>query len=542
MTALDRLDLVMSHFRPSAAGSATRTGAAKLADEVSIKDFPGVVGDGVHDDTAGIQAALASGKALFVPDGRFRTTAKLTATVANLRGVAPGRAVFVGDNCDFLEITAPTGVSTFATSTICDLTISSTVDGTRTGIKLTGAPSGFGKHGCIRNVCFDGVTADKTWQNPILLNNGSGVEITGCFFLGRHDSNANYRHMSPAIKLTNASTDVRITNNWFYFADVAILLDGGTSGAGTNAGEGVNIAKNHMVLVQYGVWSRYNRGNMLDIEGNHIAAMERGIVLGTDGIDGSNHSFIHHNFIMKRADSTYGYVGIEVYGTRCKIDHNELSVEGNFTGGSETQIVVGSNTAGRGTHCVISGNDVWDADQTGIWIRPSAVKTSVYGNTGDNNATNLLVEAGDCIIGPNFKPAYRGALIHKAGNTAVGSSYAAITFDNVINNTDNFWNGSSKFVIPAGIKRVEVSAGVFFSGSGGSYQHEVIIRKNGATFFGAAAAKAAGDGPYLQATTGVIDVATGDEFQVVAMAGTPSAVNATAFSWFQIKVVEWNRI
>lgn len=541
--SLDRLDLVMSRFRPVAARSAPRTGAAKMADEVSIKDFPGVVGDGVHDDTAGIAAALASGKALFVPDGRFRITSKLTATVANLRGVAPGRAVFVAENCDFLDITAPIGTPTFVTSTICDLTISSTVDGTRTGIKLTGAPSGFGKHGCIRNVCFDGVTADKTWKTAIHLHNGSGVEVSGCFFLGRHDSNTNYRKMSPAIKMENFSTDTRIISNWFYFNDVSILIDGGL---GSMAAEGANICKNHMVLVQYGIWSRYNLGNMLDIEGNHIAAMERGIVLGTVGVNGTNQSFVHDNFIRKRVDSTYDYVGIECYGARCKIHDNELDVEtdehGNVPPGTVSQIVVGGTTPLRGTHCTISGNDVWGASGTGIWVRESAVKCSITGNTGDNNAVNLLIEAGDCIIGPNFKPAYRGALIHKAGNTAVGSSYAAITFDNVINNTDNFWNGSSKFVIPAGIKRVEVSAGVFFSGSGGSYQHEVIIRKNGATFFGAAAAKAAGDGPYLQATTGVIDVATGDEFQVVAMAGTPSAVNATAFSWFQIKVVEWNRI
>lgn len=43
----------------------------KLADVVSVKDF-GAVGDGVADDTASIQAAVNTGKAVFLPKGVYK--------------------------------------------------------------------------------------------------------------------------------------------------------------------------------------------------------------------------------------------------------------------------------------------------------------------------------------------------------------------------------------------------------------------------------------------------------------------------------------
>jgi hypothetical protein len=43
----------------------------------SIMSFPGVVGDGVNDDTAGIQAAADSRKVIFFPTGTFRITSEI---------------------------------------------------------------------------------------------------------------------------------------------------------------------------------------------------------------------------------------------------------------------------------------------------------------------------------------------------------------------------------------------------------------------------------------------------------------------------------
>lgn len=72
-------------FLQAGTGATSRTAQAKLRDVVSVKDF-GAVGDGVADDTAAFQNAIAyvgantlRPLALFVPTGQYRITTPLTA-------------------------------------------------------------------------------------------------------------------------------------------------------------------------------------------------------------------------------------------------------------------------------------------------------------------------------------------------------------------------------------------------------------------------------------------------------------------------------
>lgn len=60
-------------------GAQTRTVESRLRDTVSVKDF-GAVGDGVTDDTAAINAAIATGKDVFFPEASssYRVTGALT--------------------------------------------------------------------------------------------------------------------------------------------------------------------------------------------------------------------------------------------------------------------------------------------------------------------------------------------------------------------------------------------------------------------------------------------------------------------------------
>jgi len=57
-------------FLQAGTGATARTSQDKMRDLVSVKDF-GAVGDGVTDDTAAIQAAINTGKALFFPQGTY---------------------------------------------------------------------------------------------------------------------------------------------------------------------------------------------------------------------------------------------------------------------------------------------------------------------------------------------------------------------------------------------------------------------------------------------------------------------------------------
>jgi len=85
----------------TATGSTTpRTLANRFADAVNVKDF-GAVGDGVTDDTAAIQAAVAavpsSGGDVYFPAGRYKISTEITiiSKVVYLRGDGAGASFIV---------------------------------------------------------------------------------------------------------------------------------------------------------------------------------------------------------------------------------------------------------------------------------------------------------------------------------------------------------------------------------------------------------------------------------------------------------------
>jgi hypothetical protein len=72
-------------FIQAGTGAVTRTAQAKMRDVVSVKDF-GAVGDGVTNDAASIQTAIAAsaGKTLYFPDGTYLINSPVTGTVNNI--------------------------------------------------------------------------------------------------------------------------------------------------------------------------------------------------------------------------------------------------------------------------------------------------------------------------------------------------------------------------------------------------------------------------------------------------------------------------
>lgn len=64
-------------FLQAGTGAAVRSAQAKMRDIVSVKDF-GAVGDGVTNDTAALQAAIATGKDLYWPSGEYLISGTLT--------------------------------------------------------------------------------------------------------------------------------------------------------------------------------------------------------------------------------------------------------------------------------------------------------------------------------------------------------------------------------------------------------------------------------------------------------------------------------
>jgi hypothetical protein len=83
--ATERLSADLVTFIQAGSGAVTRTAQAKMRDVVSVKDF-GAVGDGVADDTAAIQAAMAAanGKGLYFPAGSYLTTSTTFSSLSNM--------------------------------------------------------------------------------------------------------------------------------------------------------------------------------------------------------------------------------------------------------------------------------------------------------------------------------------------------------------------------------------------------------------------------------------------------------------------------
>jgi hypothetical protein len=71
-------------FLQPGTGATTRTWQNKAADVVSVKDF-GAVGDGTTNDTAAIQAALNTGKNVYLPSGRYLVTSGLSMMASGQR-------------------------------------------------------------------------------------------------------------------------------------------------------------------------------------------------------------------------------------------------------------------------------------------------------------------------------------------------------------------------------------------------------------------------------------------------------------------------
>ena len=81
--ATKQTTLAAMPYVPTGTGAVTTTVQAKLRESVSVKDF-GAKGDGVTDDTAAIQAAIDSGKPVFVPAGTYYLATSLKVENGNV--------------------------------------------------------------------------------------------------------------------------------------------------------------------------------------------------------------------------------------------------------------------------------------------------------------------------------------------------------------------------------------------------------------------------------------------------------------------------
>ena len=239
-------------FLQAGSGAATRTIQDKLRDVVSVKDF-GAVGDGVTDDTAAIQAAIAAISPtgiVFFPSGRYVHTGLTVSANITLRGESMTATTLINNtNTPSLAVKRTASSGALLNCGIFQMTLQGN----------TGASSA--QHGLIIDGCSSGYLVDQVrclqhggdgfriragsigpmFQNIVArLNNGFGINFTSL------DEDPGYNLFSSTsarlmffVCSENVSGGVRINggdtqdHDFHYFQYGLVESNGGTT-AGTS--------------------------------------------------------------------------------------------------------------------------------------------------------------------------------------------------------------------------------------------------------------------------------------------------------------------
>lgn len=153
-------------FIQSGAGAVARTLQAKARDVVDVRDF-GAVGNGVADDTAAIQAAMAAHDVVHFPAGTFRITGTLAMTRAGqaLIGAGSRRTEIRMVSTTLAAITLANGVANY------------TVEGLkvgRTGTPVSGA-NGIHFLGTTDNSEISDIWCEGHWNGLVIGTCDTGL-------------------------------------------------------------------------------------------------------------------------------------------------------------------------------------------------------------------------------------------------------------------------------------------------------------------------------------------------------------------------------
>ena len=243
-------------FTQQGTGAVTRTVANKLYESVSVKDF-GAVGDGVTDDTAAIQLALASGaKHIIFPNAIYKIASTLTISRSTSDSVlidgcgstlsysGSGVAVQIGDGLDGFEY-----------SKLCNLTIASST--ATTLMHITGEDVAFS---VFENIRFDGVdlASGSVVHGLLIQGNRTYFNIFNeCNFLKcDYGVSINYDHDSASWNAaSNTSNASRFDNCSFNYLRIGGAYIGGSVG---NSFNNLEFTNNNQVNYFYDVELKRN--------------------------------------------------------------------------------------------------------------------------------------------------------------------------------------------------------------------------------------------------------------------------------------------
>lgn len=169
-----------------------------------------------------------------------------------------------------------------------------------------------------------------------------------------------------------------------------------------------------------------------------------------------------------------------------------------------------------------------DGDEIGILtsITLNAASGPIYIHEQSNHFVGSVSSTGP-VSRQNNTVVGRSALAKLSADQAVpNAADTAIAFDTLIGNRMQAAVSGGAIVIPAGVSRVKVTAGVFWDSSS-TGDRSIRIVKNGLTFDGCPQQKTAPSGYTGQAlTSAIIEVAPGDTFGAIVFQSSGGSLNA----------------
>jgi hypothetical protein len=219
----------------------------RIHDTVSVKDY-GAVGDGVTDDTAAIQAAIAAGTEIRIPAGTYKITSALTVTSDYKRIIGAGignTIIFNYGASNAMEVKSLGGASaTRIGCSVADLTL----DGRNVGAALyvyDAAQCRFDRLECKRSTA-NGVNAlmviDSTFNEIVATDNASDGIILSYGTKAGVEFNTNEVVVNSCVAYSNVGAGLRmrcslsnhVVGGEYSSNGYGVLLEGGKRSSVTN--------------------------------------------------------------------------------------------------------------------------------------------------------------------------------------------------------------------------------------------------------------------------------------------------------------------
>lgn len=349
-------------------GSVARSLTSRFQDVISVRDF-GALGDGAHDDTAAIQAAityvlsLANGGAVYLPQGTYKVTAQInipnTANISfRLYGAGAATKIKYTGSATVNIFSAGSGTPTFGSLyQFDDFGFLGPTGGVVTAFNLNN----------INNSLFYNVSVFGN-TNGIILQSSFNTRIIDCYF----NTQSQY----------GISTNVTGTNALY-------IAQTGISNAGTAA---INLA----------------------VGGNNIVIRDNDLEANAVALELTNYTSVlfEGNYVENGANSSLSFSGT----------NNAIDIRQNWLGANTTSTTIGNVTGGSFVNNTIfnSGwtfSNVFDMDSGGNLLTGTATLASTPFQTSISLVNTWTAGSHT----PGYKKSTNG-IVEIRGNIVAGSS------------------------------------------------------------------------------------------------------------------------